>query len=195
MSLNSISSKAFQDCSQLNIIRIYSKSFSTFEDYSFSGCRSIKTIEFPKGYCPTDINIIAFDSDIYSQIFSSGSSECNTFKPDDTSHLIINENVFHIPDYEYFKMKNIVTVSFPETLFTIGNSSFEGCSNLINISIPSLVISIGNRAFFGCSQLSNVIIDSQVEFISDLVLRGLTTLHNISLPIYLKTIGDKAFSD
>ena len=91
-------------------------------------------------------------------------------------------------------IKNISSISIPESIVQIVPECFMGCSLLTNISIPNSVISIGKKAFYECSLLTNISIPNSVISIGSYAFYGCALLINISIPNSVKKIGKNAFS-
>lgn len=72
-----------------------------------------------------------------------------------------------------FSMKNIQTVTLPNTIKYIGACGFRSCTSLTSINIPDGVTEISNGVFCGCDNLKNLYIPSSVTKIGKEALGSL----------------------
>ena len=61
--------------------------------------------------------------------------------------LTLNEGLVTIGEFGFAALKNLKSVTIPNTVQTISNGAFESCTSLSSITIGSGVTSIGNGAF------------------------------------------------
>ena len=62
-----------------------------------------------------------------------------------------------IGDGAFKDLKEIVSISLPNTITKIGRNAFSGCENLVTINISEGVKEIGNSAFKNCYSLKKLI--------------------------------------
>ena len=97
-----------------------------------------------------------------------------------------------IGDYAFYKSKNLIDVTIPNSIEKIGLNSFRQCNSLNEIHIPNSVKEIGEDAFLECKTLQKVIIDDIASWCSisfySWFSNPLRTAHNLY-------IGDDIVSD
>ena len=167
------------------------------EDYTFSGCSSLKTVSLPATLkaigegafsgCSnlTSINLPESLTDIGHSAFSYCSS---------LTSIQIPESVTSIEAYAFADCSNLTSINLPASLTSIENETFVGCSSLAAIELPAGVTSIGNSAFYNCSSLTSIAIPSGVTSIGNYVFCGCSSLPSIEIPASLTSIGESAFN-
>ena len=53
-------------------------------------------------------------------------------------------------------MKDLKSLTIPDSVLSIGDFAFSGCTALADITIGKGVLSVGKAAFSGCSELKKV---------------------------------------
>ena len=152
-SVTKISAGAFGGNSTL--LSVSMPSVVTVDDWAFSECTSLKSIEMPS---VKTIGKSAFDGNsllesvkmpvavtIGPQAFYGCSSLKSVEMP---SAKAIDNQAFSNCDY-------LSSVSIP-VVETIGELTFEQCKSLLSVDIPGSVTAIGDYAFAGCTSLSEV---------------------------------------
>lgn len=84
----------------------------------------------------------------------------------------------YIPAYLCSGMKNLTSVTIPNSVTIIGVSAFEGTS-LTAITIPNSVTSIGGYAFSDCTGLASITIGNSVKSIGGNTFDGCTGLTSV----------------
>ena len=110
-------------------------SVTRIENYAFSGCNGLTSIEIPSGV--TSIGVSAF----------SGCSGLTSIE--------IPSGVTSIGVSTFSGCSGLTSIVIPSGVTSIGNEAFRGCSGLISIAIPSSVTSIGDDAFSGTAWYNN----------------------------------------
>ena len=110
-----------------------------------------------------------------------------TITNDGTSPIVkIGENAF--------ANRNIVSITFPDTLTEIASGAFSG-SNLSGLlSIPNTVTTIGDGAFQDCSGITHIIIPESVVTIGQNAFSG-CGISYIIIPSSVNAIGVGAFQN
>ncbi len=193
LSVTSIESGAFRDCSGLTSIDI-PNSVTTI-GYAFYGCSRLTSIDIPDGV--TEIGNYAFYgcSRLTSIDIPDGVTEIGNYAFSDCYSLTsvkIGNGVTTIGEYAFNCCSALTSVDIPNSVTTIGDHAFSGCSALTSIDIPDGITSIENGAFRLCSGLTSVKIGKGVKSIrSDaFALSGLTS---IDIPDGVTSIDDDAF--
>lgn len=165
--------RCFWGCSKLSnesANKLISKS-STIQNYAFSGCKNIKSIEIVAtkfgNYCFQNCsgltNVKLVNTDNYGSFGSGMFSNCIALET-----VIMPHSYTTISDY-MFKNTKIGTFTIPNTLTQIGLSAFEQCSSLSTITIADeATFSIKNYAFDECSALTNNVVQNIISHASTL---------------------------
>ena len=93
-------------------------------------------------------------------------------------------------------LRNISSVTIPDSVTCIGDNAFASCSKLTSITIPDSVTHIGENAFYGCSKLTSITISNSVTSIGENVFYRCDNLTDVtgpmqalvSLPMSIKNI-------
>ncbi|WP_238916869.1 leucine-rich repeat domain-containing protein [Clostridium sp. YIM B02555] len=83
-------------------------------------------------------------------------TDSNVVIPDKIDNVVVTR----IGNQAFFKNKNIVNVSIPNSVKTIDRSAFYGSISLKSINIPDSVKSIDEQALSGCSSLISISVDN-----------------------------------
>lgn len=81
---------------------------------------------------------------------------------DSIKSVNISEGVTSICDYAFYRSRNLVDVSIPNTVVEIGSDAFNECTSLEKIILPESLTKIGNFAFSYCSALKEITIPKNV---------------------------------
>ena len=183
-SVTSIGNEAFYDCSGLTSITI-PNNITSIGVGAFRDCGGLTSVvwnvknyaDFTDGYTPfyfTHYNSF----DLRSQITS----------------FVFGDSVQHIPAYICSGMKNLASVTIPNSVTSIGGSAFSSCSDLRSVTIGNSVTSIGGSAFSGCSGLTSVTIPNSVTSIGASAFNGCWHLTSVTIGKSVTNIGGSAFS-
>lgn len=124
--------------------------------------------------------------------------------------------VTKIDSYAFYKLKQIVSVSVPNSVETIGVYAFYGCNNLEtvtlgenitqigdfvfsytglkSIQLPQKLTAISKSLFSHCEKLGNIDIPESVTEIKDEAFRGCLNMTSIYIPSNVRKIGLNIFS-
>ena len=170
---------------------------------AFGGCRSLTSITIPN-----KVTIIK------DRMFSN----CQSLET-----INILSSVESVESNAFYGCESLKSITFPDGLKTIGERAFYGCTSLENISIPDSITDIDMHAFIGPSktiyniydngcylgndnnpyvflassennQITSINIHPDCKYIGDYALSGCTNITNVKLPLYLRTIGQHAFT-
>ena len=136
-------------------------SVTSIEVEAFAGCSGLTSITIPNSVTSIGVHAFRDCSGLTSVVwnaknyadFSYDSAPFYDIKSQITSFTFGSE-VEHILAYLCCGMKNLTSVTIPNSVTSIGGEAFGGCSGLTSITIPNSVTSIGNHAFEACSGLT-----------------------------------------
>ncbi len=188
---------AFEGCKSLKSITIPDSVTSITQD-TFRRCTSLASITIPDSV--TYIGRSAFEkcSALMSITISDSVKEIgdgafyntgyyNNKKNWDNSVLYINK---HLIDTET-TLKGDYKVK--KGTLTIADEAFAGLKNITSITIPNSVASIGGYAFYECIGLTSITLPDGVTSIGDSAFRNCSSIASITLPDSVTSIGYLAF--
>ena len=177
-------SSDFYNCVSLREVKVPS-SVTRIGSYAFTGCTSLKTVDFVDKYSITDINTSAF----------SGCSELEMDIDFPNLTTMTGSTVFN----GCKKIKRITSLGNIDTINgapNVGHSSsmFYGCSSLETATLPDNLIKIGLLAFKNCTSLSSCNFPKSLNTIEGSAFYNCTSLEidDLALP-NLETLGQDAF--
>ena len=109
-------------------------------------------------------------------------------------HAEIPAGVDKIAKKAFQDIKQLKSVSIPDTVTAIQSFAFAGCSSLTSVIIPDSVKKISGKCFEGCSGLTKVVLPKGIKEIEDYVFSGCSSLQEIVIPDSVRSIGRGAFS-
>ncbi len=98
-------------------------------------------------------------------------------------------------EYAFGSLKNLTSVSIPDSVTIIDNETFYGCAGLTSITIPNSVTNIFSHAFNGCTSLTSITIPNSVKEIDDWAFAGCTKLTSITISDSVTDISYSAFDE
>lgn len=98
-----------------------------------------------------------------------------------------NENC--VNSGEFSECKELISITFDDSIKEIGSLAFYFCTNLQNITFPTSLKTIKTRAFQGCSSLKIVTLPEGFEMIESYAFHDTTSLEHIYLPSTLIDFG------
>ena len=173
LSVTSIGSGAFRDCSSLTSVDI-PNSVTMIGESAFYNCDGLTSIEIPN-------SVTSIESDAFMYCSSLTSVE-------------IPNSVTSIESGAFMYCSSLTSVEIPNSVTSIGSSAFRDCSSLTSVDIPNSVTSIGSSAFRDCSSLTSVDIPNSVTTIEYYAFYGCTGLTSIDIPDGVTEIGIYAFN-
>ncbi len=138
---------AFYGCTGLESVTI-PKSLTSIGDNAFSGCSGLKNvyIEDLAAWCNVSLGNSTSNPLLYGKTLYVN----NVL----TSELQIPEGVTAIKDYVFSNLKDLKSVTIPDSVSSIGLAAFSGCGKLLDVYY------LGNRAEWDTVS----IIDSAIDF-------------------------------
>lgn len=187
---------------------VIDNSITSIDEYAFSNCSHLTSVEFENGSQLTSIGRQAF-----YQCFDMESIE-------------IPASVTSIGYSAFSGCWRLTSIEIPASVTDIGGSAFYGCTNLASIVIdsgntiydsrnnsnaiiktetnelilgckntiiPYGVTKIGSQAFYNCSGLTSIEIPSSVTDIGQYAFASCSDLTSIEIPSSVTNIGSNAF--
>lgn len=167
--------KAFQNCSSLKNIVIYTDTVSDFADGYFQGCVSLKSMIVPSSI-----------GDIGEYTFQN----CASLK-----NIIISNSVTKIEENVFQNCASLKNIIIPNSVTSIGNYAFQNCTSLKCVIIPNSVTNIGGNVFQNCVSLKSIIISNSVKLIYSNVFQNCTSLKCVLIPNSVTYIGGNVFQN
>ena len=106
---------------------------------------------------------------------------------------MISDGITAVSDRAFQGLRNVDSVSMPDTLTTIGKLSFDRMPSLTSVDIPNSVTTIGQSAFQLATGLENLTIGNSLKTIGENAFSGASSLTELTLPDSLTSIGRNAF--
>ena len=192
--IQTIGQQAFCQCKNLTSVSL-TDGLKKIETSAFSGC-NLDGLTLPASLTKVGANAFAENISL-------------------TDAVILGKTEF---DSGTFKgCKNLVAVSFRNSIRVLPNEMFRECVKLQNIVFPTEVKKLGGYIFYRCNLLSEIVIPETVTEIGDYgfaytalqtvkIPNGMTeignwvfceckNLNNVTIPETVKIIGEGAFSD
>ena len=107
--------------------------------------------------------------------------------------ITIPDSVISIDNRAFSYCKSLTNIDIGNSVKTIGDSTFSSCSSLISVKISDSVTTIGAMAFEDCTNLTNVTIGNNVTLINYRAFEHCSNLTNISIPNNVIFIDSGAF--
>lgn len=220
---NMLGRHCFANCTSLEEVLVNRSSepieaIGVIENYSFSDCRELKTLEIPRAIKKikdafvnsekiSKLDIYATTNEISTNAFSS------KIKINDEDLTIINGVLVGVTNYGP-EMKKVVVpagvtkigcrafsllsylkeVVLPEGLTEIGTAAFYGSKKLSKINLPSTLSLISAQAFADCTALTEISFADSLSEIWSNAFEGCSRLTQIDFPQSIEFIGSEAFS-
>lgn len=183
-----ISSYAFSSC---GIEEIDLSSVKTIENNAFNSCSSLTKVTGLKLIKSLPESIFHFCNKLSSidlSTIESLGANCMSGTAIDSIKLTNLKSW----DHGVFNgCKNLISVTFPETIDNIPTWAFCNCENLSTVDLSHCSI-IGEGAFSSCTSLKNVTLDS-CQNLGESAFSGCTLLKNVTLGC-CQIIGARSFS-
>ena len=163
--VTSIENGAFSDCKRLSSIKI-SENIISIGTNALEGCIGLTSVtwntETHEEYSSSESPFYNYFPEWYDCEDSSEPAGCqkwvcNFDLRSQITSFVFGDKVRHIPAYLCYGMKNLTSITIPESVTSIGRNAFGNCTGLPSVTIPNSVTSIGYNAFEGCTSLTSII--------------------------------------
>lgn len=181
--LESISSKAFDYCSNLTSINLPS-SFTNLASDAFTGCTNLENINVATG----NTNFASVEGVLYN-----ADKTILLLCPAGKTAVTVVDSVQAIGSYA-FANSSITALNIPDGTTTIQNNAFYYNTKLKTVIIPQSVTSIEEWAFAYCIALDDINLPSSIETIAPNTFYYCQSLQTPEIPYGVKTIGSSAFA-
>ena len=116
------------------------------------------------------------------------------YKLKNIKSVTIPDSVTSIGSYAFAECTGINSVNFGKGLIIIGAYAFNGCSSIQEITIPDGVTNIGEYAFQECTGASEVTLSKNMKSVATGTFSRCTRMRVLNIPDGIERIGDYAFS-
>jgi hypothetical protein len=171
-----INSHSFVDCESIKSISFSVGScLRSIGDFAFSGCRSLRLIDFP---------------DSLKTIGAHSFSFCTAL-----TKVRFPEALVTLGPFAFAKCVALQAISLPDGLAAVESHAFSGCLSVKSLTFPdrSRVARIGAAAFASLSNLTHLVLPESVTFLDEFAFSGCKSLVHLVLPNGLEVIHYYAF--
>ena len=109
------------------------------------------------------------------------------------TEIVVENGVSAIGNDAFTQLRNLKTVSLPDTVTSLGDDAFSFCFALSDINIPESVQSIGSSAFSACYALTSFTVPKGVKTLGKSTFWYCDHLQSVALPESLESVSDNAF--
>lgn len=176
-----IVSTRYTDCFSLETIEFPdSATIKSGVFFSFSGCLSLKNIDF------SNIYGLQISDHAFSELPALESVKLSGNGGYWMTH-------FNNMEYAFYKCTALKEVDFANAEMIIGNGAFTGCTSLTKVSGTNNIIRINDYAFSSCSSLTQISFGDKLSYIGSYAFSSCTNLSDVTIPDTLLDIGNGAF--
>ena len=189
--VTSIGEDAFRGCTGLTSATI-GNSVTRIRRYAFCGCTGLTSITIGNGVTSIGENAFRGCTSLTSVVWNA--RNCSNFNEEDTPFYVKKRSYYDYDKGDFDIRSQITSFIFGDSVQRIPAWLCSGMRNLDSVTIPNSVTSIGESAFRGCLDITSVTIGNGVTSIGYEAFYGCTGLASITIPNSVTSIGDKAFT-
>ena len=193
--IQTIGQQAFCQCKNLTSVSL-TDGLKKIETSAFSGC-NLDGLTLPASLTKVGANAFAENISLTDAVILGKTEfDSGTFKGCKNLVAVSFRNSIRVLPNEMFrecvKLQNIV---LPTGLKTLGSYIFYGCSLLESIVLPDTLTDIGRYGFGCCKSLRSIEIPKGVTRISEWIFTECTNLNSVKLEETVKIIEKGAFDN
>lgn len=194
-SVEYVGNRAFSYCSGVKTLTI-GTGLKAVDEFGFESCG--KAITFNYNGTISDWAKIEFANHTANPAHNTiGSWTSGIFYVDGNEvmgDIVIEEGVEKIGNYTFYNLKNITSVTLPDSLKTVGEYAFYACNGMTKLDLGSGVEVIDNHAFENCGRLTSVTIPDSVYEIAIYSFKGCSNLTEVRIGKGVEDIQSYAFN-
>ena len=107
--------------------------------------------------------------------------------------VVVKQGVQAVGAFAFYGMKELRSVTLPNSVKTVGNCAFFGCKNLTVVNMLG-VSKIGNSAFEQCTALKAIRLPNTLQTIGEEAFYRCESLISITIPVSVTQMGGAAFA-
>lgn len=172
LSVTSILSNSFENCSSLKIIDI-NNNIKYIGDYAFKNCINLEKI--------SELNTLTY-------LGIGCFNNCSYL-----TQIIITSPLNILYDDCFNGCNSLESFNIPNSVVGIGNNCFSNCDNLTLLNIPNSIITIGNSCFSNCINLKTFNIPNNLDYLTLNCFSNCIKLTNIYIPKSIRNIDNNCF--
>lgn len=192
--IQTIGQQTFYQCRNLTSVSL-TDGLKKIETSAFAGC-NLDGLTLPASL--TKVGADAFAENISltdAVILGKTEFDSGTFRGCKNLVAVSFKNsIRELPANMFSSCKKLQNVTLPNELRTLGSRFFMGCVLLDKVKLPDTVMTIGSECFEGCTALGAIEIPGGVTELASQLFDGCTSLTKVTLPENLKIIRDRAFN-
>ena len=215
-SISSESDSPFYDIGRQIKKFIIGDEVKSIPKYLFSGIYNIESLTIPKSVTSiketfsdcAGLTSITWNAKNYPSYISSSSSSPFYNIRTQITEFIIGDEITSIPHYMCYGMKNLKSVTIPNSVIFIGDHAFFGCYGLKKVIVPDIKkwCSIRFCDFYSNpleeashlysdenTEITKLVIPDGVTSIRNYVFYGCRGLTSVTIPNSVTSIGKEAF--
>lgn len=128
------------------------------------------------------------------EVGKNNQCENNVTIPESVEYQGKTYQVTSVQENAFSWLKNLQSVSLPESVASIGSDAFFNCQSLEKVSMPGKITEIKSGTFGECPMLSEISLPSTVIAIGSGAFENCKSLQRLTIPKGLKILESRCFS-